>query len=362
MEAPNVLMSDWRSSRSELSSDAAENCRFGCRHATWLVALTADGSCDSLLPDRELVLVCESRFGLTVTYNHKICAACDTDALSPLADLGIALLERCRNCGLVMNTPVGSTMARDYYGEDYDGLYENYYRNFRQKQFRDALHRLQAVVFPSKRVLDVGCSYGWFLKAAKAQGFDPVGAEPSEKVFGKVTANEPFEIYNCGIEGIPRINGTFGLITMWNVFEHLKEPRIALDLAHAKLDTQGVLLICVPDFSGLITRMAFLAHTLTLGKLRRHLLSLYQMDNDFPHLFHYSRKSLETMLRKNRFEPFLAWGQDIVDTDNVGERIHAYAGRNAALKYGLAMTITSVQKLARVVRMQDELVVLARKT
>lgn len=294
-------------------------------------------------------------------HDQTICTACDGIAFSRIADLDSAILERCSGCGLVVNTPVGPTAAGDYYGEEYDALYENYYRTFRQKQFREVLHRLESVAFPSRRVLDIGCSYGWFLKEAKAQGFDPVGAEPSEKVFKRVTANEAMDIYNCGVEGISRINGTFGLITMWNVFEHLKEPRAALNLAHAKLESRGVLLICVPDVAGLITRMAFLAHTLTMGKLKRHLLSLYQMDNDFPHLFHYSRKSLEIMLRKNGFEPFLAWGQDIVDPENVGERVQGYAGGNPMVKHTLVMALSGLQTIARATRMQDELVVLARK-
>lgn len=290
-----------------------------------------------------------------------ICPACDAAAFFRIADLGSATLERCRRCGLVVNRPVGSRVARDYYGEEYEGLYENYYRIFRQRQFREVLRRLEGVDFPSRRVLDIGCSYGWFLKEAKGKGYDAVGAEPSAKVFQRLTADNELEVYNCGVEGIPRINGTFGLITMWNVFEHLKDPGVALSLVHAKLENQGVILLCVPDFSGLITRMSFLAHTLTMGKLKGHLLRLYQMDNDFPHLFHYSKNSLEIILRKNGFEPFLAWGQDIVDAENLGERIEGYAGAKTPLKYMLVTALGSLQKMARLTQMQDELVVLARK-
>ncbi len=290
-----------------------------------------------------------------------VCPACDAAAFVHLADLGSATLVRCRRCGLVINRLLGSIAARDYYGEEYDGFYENYYRTFRQRQFREALCRIEDVKFPSTRVLDVGCSYGWFLKEAKAKGFDPVGAEPSTKVFNQLTADKALEVYNCGVEGIPRISGMFGLITMWNVFEHLKDPGVALGLAHAKLEDQGAILICVPDFSGLITRMSFLAYTLSLGKLRGHLLRLYQMDNDFPHLFHYSRKSLESILRKNGFEPFLAWGQDIVDTKNLGERIEGYAGAKTPLKHALVLALASLQHLGRLTGMQDELVILARK-
>ena len=146
------------------------------------------------------------------------------------------------------------------------------------------------------------------------------------KVFNQLTADKTLEVYNCGVEGIPRISGKFGLITMWNVFEHLKDPGVALGLARAKLEDQGAILICVPDFSGLHNKNVVPRLRLEFGEAPGHLLRLYQMDNDFPHLFHYSREISGEHSPKNGFEPFLAWGQDIVDTKNLGERIEGYAG------------------------------------
>lgn len=290
------------------------------------------------------------------------CVACSATPLQPMADIGLSTLDRCRSCGLVVNRPRGPSQARDYYGDEYDGFYEHYYRVFRQRQFKDVMRRLAQVDFPSRRALDVGCSYGWFLQAARAAGFDAVGAEPSTRVFNHLKATTALDVHHCGIDGIGALAGRFGLVTLWNVFEHLPDPAAALAQVAAKLEPNGVLLLCVPDVTGLITRLSFLAHTLSMGRLKSHLLKMYQMDNDFPHLYHYSRQSLELVLRRHGFEPFQSWGQDIVDAANMGQRIAGYDGLRTPGKWLLARAVGAVQAVGTASGLQDELVVLARKT
>lgn len=289
------------------------------------------------------------------------CVACSATPLHRMADIGLSTLDRCRSCGLVVNHPRGPSQARDYYGDEYDGFYDHYYRVFRQRQFKDVVGRLAGVDFPSRRALDIGCSYGWFLQAALAGGFDAVGAEPSSRVFHHLKATTALDVHHCGIDGVGAIDGRFGLITLWNVFEHLPDPAAALAQVADKLEPNGVLLLCVPDVTGLITRLSFLAHTLSMGRLKSHLLKMYQMDNDFPHLYHYSRHSLELVLRRHGFEPFESWGQDIVDAANMGQRIAGYEGIRTPGKWLLAKAVGAVQGAGTLLGLQDERVVLARR-
>lgn len=296
-----------------------------------------------------------------MTTTKMTCPACEGGDFARIVDLKAMVLDRCRQCGLVINSPQGALGAKDYYGENYDGLYENYYKNFRRRQFHDVFQRLAKLTFPGQRVLDIGCSYGWFLDAAKAHGFQAVGAEPSKIAFDRLKSDPEKVVFNCGIEGIPLIDGVFDLVTMWNVFEHLAEPMAALTQVRDKLKDDGVVLLCVPDVSGLITRLSFLAYAASFGLVNRHLLGLYQMDNDFPHLFHYSKRPLEMILRKSGFEPIASWQQDIIDGQNLGERISGYAGVKTPLKYALVAALGATQKFARLIGRQDELVVVARK-
>jgi len=175
-----------------------------------------------------------------VTHGRVDCPACEATEFARIADLGSATLLRCRNCGLVINKAEARAATSDYYGEEYDGFYENYYRIFRQRQFKQVFRRIEGVDFPSKRALDIGCSYGWFLEAAIANGFEAVGVEPSAKAFERLNASKAVDVHNCGVEGVPQIVGLFGFVTMWNVFEHLKDPDAALGVVRSKLEDSGV--------------------------------------------------------------------------------------------------------------------------
>lgn len=289
------------------------------------------------------------------------CPVCDSVDLKIMADLGSFRLKRCAACDLVISDMDNAGVSGDYYNEEYDPLYETYYRDFRNRQFQKALQSIERVEFPGKNVLDLGCSYGWFLKKAKDHGWTAVGIEPSEKVFSVVSEERDIKVYNYGIRDIGKVPGSFDLITMWNVFEHLDDPNKTLKAIYGKLKKGGVLLVCVPDINGLITNISFLVYRLTGGKVRDHLFNLYQMDNPFPHVFHYSRGNLERLLKKNSFEPFMYWGQDIIDTANLDKRIGAYTGANKLKKNFIVFLLKNLCKISKFVKKQDEMVVVARK-
>ena len=289
------------------------------------------------------------------------CPICNGTDFKVIANLGKARLRRCKNCKLVVNSVNSGCVSKEYYQDEYNKLYGSYYKGFRNKQFKKVLERTEEVEFTGKRVLDIGCSYGWFLKKAKEFGWNAVGIEPSEKVFGVLSKEQDIEVYNYDISEVDKVPGSFDLITMWNVFEHLKEPNNVLKALCRKLNKNGVLLLCVPNFEGLITKLSFLVHWLTLGRTKEHLWRLYQMDNVFPHLFHYSKKNLETLLQNNKLFPFLFWEQKIVDLDNLGERIKAYTGNNRVVKGVFVFLLRSLYRFSKLLKREDEIVVMARK-
>lgn len=289
----------------------------------------------------------------------KECPVC-RGFLARSVDLGVASLWRCRACGLI-EASVSSNDRKEYYSSGYEGLYEDYYRPFRERQFKEALSKLEGLGCAPGRVLDVGCSYGWFLKEATRRGWEAVGAEPSPKVFKSISGDKDKRVYNCGVSGLNSIDGEFDLVTMWNVFEHLDDPRASLKAVCGKLKKGGSLLICVPDSKGLITKASFAAYRLSFGRVRDHLVRLYQLDNDFPHLYHYSRKNLESLMRSSGIEPYASWGQDIVDESNLSRRIQAYAGNGIGSGKLMALGLVTLQRLSRLLGMEDERVVVARK-
>jgi SAM-dependent methyltransferase len=104
------------------------------------------------------------------------------------------------------------------------------------------------------RLLEVGCSYGSYLKKMKELGWEAAGVEPNRKAaefgskeFGVRIINDTFE------NAI--INEQFDVIAMRMVLEHLPTPSKAIKKAYELLKKDGELIIIVPDFSGIEFRL-----------------------------------------------------------------------------------------------------------
>lgn len=290
-----------------------------------------------------------------------VCPVCGGQKRHIIAKLEGAKLQKCDSCDLVNVDYKAFEKSKEYYNKDYDILYNTYYKNFRDRQFKTFLDDIKQIRFPGRRLLDIGCSYGLFLNKAKGAGWETVGAEPSRRAFEIVSKQCPNEVYNYGIEKINEIPGTFDFITAWNVFEHIEQPDMAIDEIKNKLNKNGVLLLCIPDSKGLITMMSFFTYYLTFGIVRTHLMHLYQIDNDCLHLFHYNRKNLETLLRNKGFEPFFFKAQEIIDIKNIKNRIAGYARNNKLTMFGLSILLTISLTFSKMLQREDEIIVMARK-
>jgi SAM-dependent methyltransferase len=101
----------------------------------------------------------------------------------------------------------------------------------------------------SGRMLDVGCGNGSFLAAfsRKASGWSLVGSEWGLQNKARVEAIP-------GVEGlvaseVGAIPGTFNIVSMIHVLEHIPEPRATLQCIWEKLVPDGQLIVQVPDLS-----------------------------------------------------------------------------------------------------------------
>jgi len=104
------------------------------------------------------------------------------------------------------------------------------------------------------KLLEIGCSYGSYLKQMKELGWEVVGVESNRKAaefgckeYGVRIIGDTFENAN--------ITGKFDVIAMRMVLEHLPSPSKALEKASELLKEDGKLIIIVPDFSGIEFRL-----------------------------------------------------------------------------------------------------------
>jgi 2-polyprenyl-3-methyl-5-hydroxy-6-metoxy-1,4-benzoquinol methylase len=134
----------------------------------------------------------------------------------------------CEDCGLLFQSPVPAEPALlDAYGAVEDPVYLAEKEN-RYLTFRKALALLGPPA--GRRLLDVGAYCGFFVDVARQAGFDAEGVELSRWAVSHARALG-LPVRNETIEERARSGARFDVVTLWDVVEHLADPR--RDLAHA---------------------------------------------------------------------------------------------------------------------------------
>jgi 2-polyprenyl-3-methyl-5-hydroxy-6-metoxy-1,4-benzoquinol methylase len=98
-------------------------------------------------------------------------------------------------------------------------------------------------------LLDVGCGGGFFVQAATEAGWRAVGMDVS------LQGHEPTRLVLAHAEEAPFRNGQFGVMTAYDVLEHVFCPRTFLTEAHRLLAPGGILLIETPNMAGWLPRL-----------------------------------------------------------------------------------------------------------
>jgi 2-polyprenyl-3-methyl-5-hydroxy-6-metoxy-1,4-benzoquinol methylase len=213
-----------------------------------------------------------------------------------------------------------------------------------------------------RSVLDIGCAAGWFLDVVKEKlgKVKTVGVEPSPAVVGNIS--RAHQLYQIPAEKLDSIDGKYDLVTFWNVFEHFSDPHMILNLASKRLNPKGLLILSTPNRSGLISRLSYLLTWASGETVTFPLEELFQTDNAFGHLFHYHPRSMTTLLNRNGFKP-LNWKRaDIVDTQNVRQRLKVTSNQVDEIKQQvLAAGVAQLTRIARFLNLHDEMIVIARK-
>lgn len=106
------------------------------------------------------------------------------------------------------------------------------------------------------RVLDVGCSAGAFLAAARRQGWDAIGAEVSESCAASGREREGLDIRSGALRVAAFEGGSFDVVRMNNVLEHLPDPLGDLKEAARILRPGGLLRLSTINAGSLAAKLS----------------------------------------------------------------------------------------------------------
>lgn len=200
-------------------------------------------------------------------------------------------IDRCLSCRFMfMNPPLDEESIRGLYGEDYyTGKAEySYYDEREAEKFSAYVWNKRVEVLrryaPGGNLLDVGSSFGGFLKAA-SRYYTPHGIEVSPYAGGYSRSVAGGKIHIGTLADHPFDYDYFAVITMIEVIEHLPDPMSALEECHRLLRKGGLLMIQTANMDGLQARLKGSAYA-------------YFMPG---HLSYFSRKNLAGALARAGF-------------------------------------------------------------
>jgi SAM-dependent methyltransferase len=136
------------------------------------------------------------------------------------------------------------------------------------------------------RILDVGCATGVFLNEMRHRGWETYGVEPGEVAATYAVQRFGLRVFPGELGEAEYPDGSFDVITMWDVLEHVFDPMALLSDANRLLTEGGLLVLSFPN----------------LGSIDVRLFGSCWAGWDVPrHLYAFPRKTFKLMLEKAGF-------------------------------------------------------------
>jgi len=203
---------------------------------------------------------------------------------------------KCKGCGMLSLFPLPelfetkAVYEKEYFAGGSKGFGYIDYNNDKEAMrgvFEEYLNRIAKISKPKgEKLLDIGAATGFFLKIARSRGYEVSGIEISDYA-ASMGRKDGLNITTGTIQTVPLENNKFDVVTMWDVIEHLHNPKGDLSKINSRLKKGGILAINTPDCGSLYARL--------LGS-KWHLLVPPE------HIYYFNKNSLKLILEKTGFE------------------------------------------------------------
>lgn len=233
------------------------------------------------------------------------CNLCGDDHNYPLFSLKSFQVVQCHKCGLVYVNPQPTfeELVEHYRHEFYDQekeITQSSYGKGSKEIFADIIRRCKTLL-PKGNVLDVGCGYGFFLKALEeAEGYQTYGVEPSKSACDYANSKLGLSVTQGTLESVNLPSEHFHIATLNNVVEHFSDPLSNLRLVRKVLLPGGYILIACPNLN-FAKPLLWLYHRykLSLAHTAMGKLALFNVPS---HLYFFSPNTISLMLQKAGFK------------------------------------------------------------
>lgn len=194
---------------------------------------------------------------------------------------------RCRDCDLVYINPRPSPESiHQGYAEAVDETYVSQAEG-RLHAFRRIARQIARAKDPAGgRLLDVGAAAGFFLVAAREQGWKVEGIELSSWLAAWAKQHSDLTIHTTPLQPGQFPPDHFDVVTLFDVLEHVEDPKAVVRTVREVLKDDGLFVLSYPDWGSIFARV-----------LKRRWWFLLSV-----HLFYFTRQTIRRLLEQNGFE------------------------------------------------------------
>lgn len=207
----------------------------------------------------------------------------------------------CGQCGLIFSDPMpypvgGLAQHYDVSADDYFAAHD---KAGKQANASNLIRKAEELLGRTGKLLDIGVGRGEIVLAAKEQGWDVEGIEPSDSFADYAEKQTGAKIWRTSVDDVELPGDTYDCIVLAAVLEHLYNPDQIVAKLAAALKEGGLLYVDVPNEMGLYFIVGNAYQKL---RGRDWCVNLAPTFSPF-HLYGFGPKSLRALLGKHGLEP-----------------------------------------------------------
>lgn len=206
-------------------------------------------------------------------------------------------IVKCMGCSFIYSrSTLDDEGTRLFYRRKYSqGSYHHFshYEQFKRLKFEQAFRKIPVLEQPAQRKhLDLGCGDGLAMEVASEFGYSSVGIDIDPEIVEQARGRGIGEVHCHSLEQLASLKentiGSFDAITLFDILDHVGNPRAVIQFSHRHLRSGGFLYVEVTDIESFYARVT--------GRYCIHRVP-------YEHLSYFSRKTLERLLEECGFTP-----------------------------------------------------------
>jgi len=186
---------------------------------------------------------------------ERSCPACQENNCQKMFTKQGGQYVKCKSCNMVYLNPVFTDEAlTQYYTNNQveQGVVVLDDAPFYANLYNKGLTNVENITSVGN-ILDIGCSTGIFLDIAKGKGWKTYGLELNKIEFS-VSKGKGHKVQNELLENA-LFDKKFNVISLWDVFEHIKDGDSTLKIMKDLLTDSGVILLQIPSSDALVAKI-----------------------------------------------------------------------------------------------------------